>query len=112
MAAERLGLTALYDRFHDPANLDAGIAELRERQVEMERAVAEAYGWHFPLRQGFHETKQGVRYTISEPARLELLDRLLALNHERYAQEQAAVQAAPRPKPKPRKRAPQQSGLF
>ena len=36
---------------------------------------------------GFHETKQGVRYTISEPARLEILARLLNLNHERHAEE-------------------------
>jgi hypothetical protein len=112
MTAERLGLTALYDRFHDPANFDAGIAELRELQVQMERAVAEAYSWHFPLGQGFHKTKQGVRFIISEPARLELLDRLLALNQERYAAEQAASHAIPRPKAKARKRPPGQAGLF
>ncbi len=35
----------------------------------------------------FLGTKQGVRYTISEPARREVLDRLLLLNHERYAKE-------------------------
>ena len=39
------------------------------------------------LSHGFHETKQGVRYTISEPARREVLSRLLKLNHERYAEE-------------------------
>ena len=39
------------------------------------------------LRHGFHETKQGVRFSIREPARREILDRLLALNHERYAEE-------------------------
>ena len=42
------------------------------------------------LGHGFHQTKQGIRYTISEVARREVLDRLLALNHERYAQEQSA----------------------
>ena len=36
---------------------------------------------------GFHQTKQGLRYTISEPARREVLARLLKLNHERYAEE-------------------------
>ena len=36
---------------------------------------------------GFHETKQGARFTISEPARREVLQRLLKLNHERYAEE-------------------------
>ncbi len=35
----------------------------------------------------FHETKQGVRDTISEPARRDVLARLLKLNHERYAEE-------------------------
>ena len=36
---------------------------------------------------GSHETMQGVRFTISEPARREVLARLLKLNHERYAEE-------------------------
>ena len=36
---------------------------------------------------GFHDTKQGARFTISEPARREVLQRLLKLNHERYAEE-------------------------
>ena len=36
---------------------------------------------------GFHDTKQGVRYTIGETARREVLARLLKLNHERYAEE-------------------------
>ena len=54
----------------------------------MDNAVAAAYGWtDFDLDHGFHETKQGVRYTISEPARREVLARLLKLNHERYAEE-------------------------
>ena len=34
----------------------------------MDRAVAAAYGWSdLDLSHGFHETKQGVRYTISDP---------------------------------------------
>src|SRR5579864_6920414 len=39
------------------------------------------------LEHGFHETKQGLRYTISEAARREVLDRLLLLNHERHEEE-------------------------
>ncbi len=54
----------------------------------MDQTVAAAYGWtDFALNHGFHETRQGVRYTISEPARREVLARLLKLNHERYAEE-------------------------
>jgi hypothetical protein len=41
------------------------------------------------LGHGFHQIKQGKRFTISEPARREVLARLLKLNHERYAEEVA-----------------------
>jgi hypothetical protein len=34
--------------------------------------------------------RQGERYTFSEPARRTVLDRLLQLNHQRYAEEVAA----------------------
>ncbi len=54
----------------------------------MDEAVARAYGWDdLVLGHGFHETKQGSRYTISEEARREVLGRLLQLNHERCAGE-------------------------
>jgi hypothetical protein len=39
------------------------------------------------LGHGFHASKQGERYTLSETARRTVLDRLLALNHQRYAEE-------------------------
>jgi len=82
------GLTATYNRFHNPQESAADIARLRALHVEMDNAVAAAYGWSdLVLGHGFHETAQGVRYTISEPARREVLARLLALNHERYAEE-------------------------
>ncbi|HVB25614.1 MAG TPA: hypothetical protein VNG51_26995 [Ktedonobacteraceae bacterium] len=64
---------------------------LRELHREMDEAVARAYGWNdLRLDHGFHETKQGLRYTISEEARREVLDRLLLLNHQRHAEEVAA----------------------
>jgi len=94
---------------------EEAIVILRGLHVEMDRAVALAYGWpiivdgrvidpsnpprstvhdpwstaHSPLdlAHGFHETKQGIRFTISESARREVLARLLRLNHERYAEE-------------------------
>ena len=109
------GLTINYNRFHDPAAQSPDIVQLRAFHVEMDRAVALAYGWpllvdgqvvqppadstfnpppsSFPpldLGHSFHETKQGIRYTLSEPARREVLDRLLALNHQRHAEELAA----------------------
>lgn len=82
------GLTKTYNRFHDPDGTSADIQKLRSLHVEMDLAVAAAYGWtDLDLGHDFHETKQGVRFTISEPARREVLQRLLKLNHERYADE-------------------------
>ncbi len=80
----------------------------------MDHAVAASYGWSdLDLNHGFHETKQGVRYTISEAARREVLDRLLALNHERYAQEQICVQSAHQDQKQRRESAaPAQPALF
>jgi hypothetical protein len=82
------GLTKTYNRFHDPDETAADIQKLRKLHVEMDSAVAAAYGWtDLDLGHGFHQTKQGIRYTISEPARREVLQRLLKLNHERYEEE-------------------------
>lgn len=91
MFSRQEGLTDTYNRFHNPNETSADIAKLRELHKEMDEAVANAYGWSdLDLGHGFHQTKQGIRYTISEEARREVLDRLLELNHQRYAEEVAA----------------------
>jgi hypothetical protein len=82
------GLTATYNRFHNPDERAADIARLRELHIEMDTAVAVAYGWaDLDLGHDFHDTPQGLRFTISEPARREVLGRLLELNHQRYEEE-------------------------
>jgi hypothetical protein len=84
------GLTSTYNRFHEPDEQDTDIQKLRDCHVDLDEAVVTAYGWtDFGLSHGFHETKQGTRFTISETARREVLARLLKLNHERYAEEVA-----------------------
>jgi hypothetical protein len=84
------GLTKTYNHFHDPDETADDIRKLRELHVEMDKAVTAAYGWtDLDLGHGFHKTKQGLRFTISEAARREVLGRLLKLNHERYAEEVA-----------------------
>lgn len=91
MQSRQEGLTKTYNRFHNPEETAADIQKLRELHVEMDYAVATAYDWtDLDLGHGFHETKQGLRHTISELARREVLDRLLQLNHQRYAEEVAA----------------------
>jgi hypothetical protein len=88
MLKRKDGLTKIYNCFHDPAEKWPDIVGLRELHREMDQAVAVAYGWtDLDFGHGFHETKQGIRYTISDSARRTVLDRLLRLNHERYEQE-------------------------
>jgi hypothetical protein len=94
MRARNKGSTDTYNRFHEPGEKSEDISRLRILHVEMDQAVAAAYGWNdLDLGHGFRETKQGVRYTLSEPARRAVLDRLLALNHQRRAEEEAETGA-------------------
>lgn len=82
------GLTQTDNRFHNTNETSEDISHLRALHVEMDQAVATAYGLtDLDLGHGFHETKQGTRFTISEPVRRIVLDRLLSLNHERYEEE-------------------------
>jgi hypothetical protein len=88
MWSHQEGLTKTYNRCHNSNERSSHIVKLRAIHLQMDQAVATAYGWNdLDLGHGFHETKLGVRYTISESARRIVLDRLLALNHERYAEE-------------------------
>jgi hypothetical protein len=111
MERRKIGLTDLYNLVHDEGVRDEDIGRLREIHVEVDEAVREAYAldeerepeireyekrvasaplpaWReIGLGHGFHETRQGVRFTISPQARIDVLDKLLALNHYRYEQE-------------------------
>jgi len=88
MIVRQDGLTTTNNRFNNPKEKSSDIINLRELHAEMDNAVAAAYGWSdLDLGHSFHETPQGVRFTISETARREVLARLLQLNHERYEEE-------------------------
>jgi hypothetical protein len=54
--------------------------------------VRDAYGWtDLDLGHGFHETRQGARFTFEPVIRQEILDRLLELNLQRHAADEAAT---------------------
>jgi hypothetical protein len=90
MLARQAGLTAMYNLVHDRHCVDEDIAELRRIHSSIDEEVSRAYGWNdLSLDHGFHDTRQGVRFTVGPTARQEILDRLLELNHERYAEEEA-----------------------
>lgn len=102
MRSLQLGLTGLYNRVHDHADRGDSIVRLRELHVALDYAVAAAYGWSdLDVGHGFHETKLGRRFTFAPAARQEVLDRLLELNHERYAEE---VRQGLHAKPKAKRR--------
>jgi len=88
MSLRREGLTTLYNRFHSRSESSPDMARLRESQARLDCVVTQAYGWaEVDLNHGFHETKQGLRFTISDVARRELLKRLFELNHQRFLEE-------------------------
>ena len=82
------GLTKTYNRVYDVDENADDIIHLREIHVALDYAVRDAYGWSdLDLGHDFHETKFGTRFTFAPGPRQEVLDRLLELNHERYAEE-------------------------
>ena len=83
MKRRGVGLTKLYNFVNDPEVVDVDVRRIRELQVEIDHAVAEAYRWDLPLRHGFHSYRQVRRWSPDPAARIELLDRLLELNHSR-----------------------------
>lgn len=108
-AAKQTGVafTDLYNRIHLQSETSPVIRSLRDSQAALDRAVVAAYGWDDlieKLQHGFYPTKQGERFTIHPDARAEILARLLALNHQRYAEEVAAgLHDNGKVKPKPAK---------
>jgi hypothetical protein len=91
MARTELGLTKTYNRVHDVNETDPDIVRLRELHVHLDNVVRDAYGWtDLELGHQHWATPQGMRFTVSPAAKDDLLDRLLELNHQRYAEEVAA----------------------
>ena len=90
-----VGLTTLTKAVHDRALSDSDIQEFREHIVRLDEEVLGAYGWtDINLEHDFHQVAylpngKNERFTISEEARREVLQRLLKLNHERHEEEVA-----------------------
>ena len=100
MVRHNQGLTATYNRFHDPDEINPDILKLRQLHAECDRAVLDAYGWQdiptdceFLLDyededpEGSSKRKKPWRYRWSETVHDEVLARLLKLNQKRAAEE-------------------------
>ena len=126
MIQKNQGLTATYNRFHDPNEQDPGILKLRALHEAMDRAVLDAYGWtDIPTACEFRldyeededdeaEATSGRRkkkpYRYRWPAEVhdEVLARLLDLNQKRAEEERLSGAAAEAAKKRtaPAKKAP------
>ncbi|GAA0406505.1 N-6 DNA methylase [Micromonospora gifhornensis] len=93
MLSRQAGLTATYKLVFDPVCQDDDIVELRRIHRDIDVAVCRAYGWDDLVEQGldhgFHKAGAYIRYTVGPGVQREILDRLLELNHKRYAEEVA-----------------------
>ena len=93
LESRQTGITDLYNDFHNPELEDADIQKLRNLHVKLDIIVSKAYEWGDSilanLSHDFRQTNDGIRFTISEEAQREVLQRLLKLNHERHEEEVA-----------------------
>lgn len=104
MKARGEGLTKTYNRFHDPAERDPAILELRRLHEAIDRAVLGAYRWYdladraVPEFLGEDDPDFAYRKKLFWPAELryEVLARLLELNARRAEAEREAVGCAGR----------------
>lgn len=106
MVRNNQGLTATYNRFHDPEETDPEIQHLRQLHGSIDRAVLAAYGWddidttcEFLLdyedddttepeqTPGKRQRKKPWRYRWPAATHDEVLARLLELNQQRYEAE-------------------------
>lgn len=92
MASRLEGLTKTYNRLHDHQEADPEIRSLRELHTKLDHEVLAGYQWDdIDLQHGFRETSSGLRFTVSAQAEREILERLLELNHQRFAEETEQV---------------------
>lgn len=107
------GLTQIFNRMNRQSEQSSDIAELRRLHSDIDAAVLSAYGWEdLTLGHDFQETDLGVRFTIAPSSQTEMLERLLELNHARYAREQADAVTGATAHRRPARRSPGQLSLV
>jgi len=82
--AQAGGLRPVLNQFNSEATVKPYIAELRESFVELDREVMQWFGWSdLTPRYGIRTRNNLTRFTFDRDTRTAVLDRLLALNHDR-----------------------------
>lgn len=89
MQTRRIGLTAIYNLFHNPAIRDEDVEKMRQLHRELDVSVADAYGWRdLELSRSFVERPRAPendrwRFQVSERTGELLVKRLIDLNNHR-----------------------------
>jgi hypothetical protein len=79
--ANQVGLTGIYNYFHNPKNESREFRELRKLHMELDQAVFEAYGFdQSRLDHDFYQTSRGWRFTLSDVLKSDIVNWLLDLN--------------------------------
>lgn len=93
-----IGLTQLYNHFHNPNIQDVPICELRELHIQIDRATARSFDW-FDISPGleFCENPEApaadrFRFTFRSGLREDIINRLVALNKMRFEREAMTFQ--------------------
>jgi hypothetical protein len=108
-----LGLTTTFNRLDNPDDSESSITRLRDAAIALDAAVFDAYGWaDIPMAHEFRATPAGTRFTVSAKAEVELLRRLLELNHARFTSEQAEVATGAKSQGRRTRRSPGQLSLV
>lgn len=108
------GLTSVYNIFHDPEQSDSQVKKLRQLHMNIDIELFSCYGWSdIDLSHKFYDTPLGIRFTINEDAKIQVLTRLIDLNLQRYEEEvRAGLVEAPKTsktKAEPKKAKPEAS---
>lgn len=86
-----IGLTSFINDFHSIDNTNKLMSSIRSQYCAINLEISNLYKWDFEnLDFDFNESKLGLRYSIRNTIKEEVLDRLLELNHKRYAEEVSA----------------------
>lgn len=97
MIGSGAGLTTVHNRMHDSGDQSSDINDMRLSLQQLTNEVARSYGWDQPKPVlAFRESSLGVRFTVSEGIRNELIERLLTLNHSRSAIESDRALGGPK----------------
>jgi hypothetical protein len=118
MIERHVGLTELLNMVNDYHERSQGVSELREVTVSLDEVVLRCFGWvDLDASREHRTTDVGLRYVMPEESRIAMLNRLLELNHQRYAEEVDAglhdsKAKKPRTKRSPKKASEDQGELL